>query len=245
MNNTFTTKRPTISTPETYIRRRNKMLASDFSKVMEEISDLRNHVNGLITQIDLNVSLKKVYPEVYKRLPSDEDLNAKIDDAKNNQLPKLAYERDLVQSQIMNEKNYISSLVKEGKINFLEAKEYDKLINQFEKPVHDFNIYNAREKIDSLVKQSLSKYTSTIAENNKSTPEEPTISTSETYIRRRNKMLETDLSLTSREAMYLDRQATDVENYLKMMIQESEIKLSDIEERRARIDEIRNNQLPK
>ncbi|MGN8983035.1 hypothetical protein ACTNBL_12185, partial [Enterococcus villorum] len=249
MNNTFTTKRPTISTPETYIRRRNKMLASDFSKVMEEISDLRNHVNGLITEIDLNVSLKKVYPELYKRLPSDEDLNAKIDDAKNNQLPKLAYERDLVQSQIMNEKNYISSLVKEGKINFLEAKEYikeyDKLINQFEKPVHDFNIYNAREKIDSLVKQSLSKYTSTIAENNKSTPEEPTISTSETYIRRRNKMLETNLSLTSREARILDRQATDEENDLKMMILETEIKISDIEERRARIDEIRNNQLPK
>ncbi len=234
MNNTFTTKRPTISTPETYIRRRNKMLASDFSKVMEEISDLRNHVNGLITEIDLNVSLKKVYPELYKRLPSDEDLNAKIDDAKNNQLPKLAYERDLVQSQIMNEKNYISSLVKEGKISAVEAEEfinrYNGLMDKYKQPIPDINMDNI---------------TTTTERTATTTTEIPTLSTSETYIGRRNKILELNFDMVIQETMYLSNKANEIEDMLFLKEQFPDLPLpNSIETLKAQRDEIRGELLP-
>ncbi|WP_143352916.1 hypothetical protein [Enterococcus villorum] len=248
MNKT-TTESPTTSTPETYIRRRNKMLISDLNRIMEEINGLRDHVSELINQLNINTLVKKTNPEAYKFRTSVEVLNAKIDDAKNIQLPKLEYERGLIQSQIMNEKNYISSLVKGGKINFSEAEEYrneyDKLINQFEKPIHDFNIDNAREKIDNLVKQSLSKYTSIIAESNKSTTEKFAISTSETYIRRRNDMLKRSLSIVRGKEEYLVSQTACLEKNLSLLKTNPETKLSVIEKQRAQIDEIRNNQLPR
>ncbi|EOH87438.1 hypothetical protein [Enterococcus villorum] len=249
VNNTFTTESPTIFTSETYIQRRNKMLESDLSRVMKEIKYLRDTVDwATSSNLKFNLLERKQNPGGYTPIYSDEYLNEKLDDVRNNQLPKVEYERDLVQSQIINEKDYISSLIKEGKINFSVAAEcmnkYEKLLNQLEKPIHDFNIDNARERIDSLVKQSLSKYTSAIAENNKTTIERPPISTPETYIQIRNKMIEKNFYEVKKRTTEIYRHLTDIEFALYAEKQNPKID-NRIEDLIARRDEIKNNQLPK
>ena len=169
--NATTTEIPTIEsltdlTLEGYIQKRNFILEYRFNKVMKEMSALRDQIYEINYYLDLLGPL-----EVDSRL----NFVTLIDDIKNNQIPPVEYERDFVQSQIINEKNYLESLANEGKMSSLEIEEfinsYNKLINRFENPNCNFD--NVIDKGYALLKQGFSEKTSTTVTSN-TTQESPT-----------------------------------------------------------------------
>ena len=168
---TTTTEIPTLSTSETYIGRRNKILELKLDMVIQEITYLNNKTND----IDDMLFFKEQVPEL--SLPNSiEVLRAQRDEIRGELLPTLVDQRDFVQYQIMNEKDSIEPLVKEGKMSAVEAEkyrnEYNKLIDKFEVPVnvfgHEFD--NIRKKRDLSLEQSFSEKSVNIATDNKEKP---------------------------------------------------------------------------
>ena len=168
---TTTTEIPILSTSETYIGRRNKILELNFDMVMQETMYLSNKAN----EIEDMLFLKEQYPDL--PLPNSIDvLRGQRDEIRGEQLPTLVDQRDFVQYQIMNEKDSIESLVKEGKMSAVEAEkyrnEYNKLMDKFEVPVNVFDreFDNIRKKRDLSLKQSFSEKSANIATDNKEKP---------------------------------------------------------------------------
>ncbi|MGN8982709.1 hypothetical protein ACTNBL_10375, partial [Enterococcus villorum] len=161
------TKSPTISPQEEGLLRRNKDLSTDFNRLTQAINHLRGQANELQERLFWN----KQFPG--EKLPYNRhDMEADLDHIINDQLPKLEGERTFVQDEIIKEKNYIDSLVKDGKINASKAEayinEYNEVINNFEESMNHFD--NQRNKRERVENPSLSENTLTTA----TTPASPT-----------------------------------------------------------------------
>ena len=179
LENSSTTKTPTISSQEEGLLTRNKELSTNFNSLTQEINDLRGQANELQSQLFWN----KQFPG--ETLPYNRhDLEADLDHIKNDQLPKLEEKRTAIQSEIIKEKKYIESLVKDEKINASKAtayiNEYNEIINNFEESMNHLD--NKRNKREKVVNPSPSENTFTTATTpasptpaiNATTPEQPT-----------------------------------------------------------------------
>jgi hypothetical protein len=222
---------------------RNRMLKGDYKLIKKEIDYLNDRYSDLRTQMTSMVQYGPVPNIIYERM---------IDI--NNRLPAAQYELDIAKAQIVNEKNYIESLVKAGKMSNSEAIEninlYNKLISKFESP--DCNVDNIINKGYELLKQNLSENSPTTVIDNATTVEPtkttnaPISSEPEVYIQNRNKILTLRIRLVMRDLREAHKQQNTLQSELNMKAKLPKDEISNnSEEIKIRLDCIKEEVIPK